>query len=157
MFLCKKRKKNNKWNNQKKKKKILLVSTISESNTFCVCPLVTFSQSSVTAAAFKWYLVFSIRACSDLNVTKNRFWQKKKKALICCSACSFELQLTILWTGGWAFVQQNCFPPAERALVLEIACFILRLLSSGNALKMSFLYFLCLKRLWCITCFRLMY
>lgn len=70
MFLCKKK---NKWNNKKKdyfsfyhflKQYILFV---------LLCKILLFIWSSVTAAAFKWYLVFSIGACSNLNVTKIDF------------------------------------------------------------------------------------
>lgn len=72
--------------------------------------------------------MFSICACSNINVTKIHFDFLKKgfKFTVLLAALNSAYK-RCGQTVGWAFVQQNCFPPAERALVLEIACYNLRM------------------------------
>lgn len=102
----------------KKKKETFSFHHFLKQYIFCVCPLVQKFYFLVKCYCSSVQMIsYVLSLCMfQLQCNKKTFWLK---ALVFCSACSFRLCGR---TVGWAFVQQNCFPPAERALVLEIAC-----------------------------------
>ena len=110
--------------------------------------LLSLGQVLLRQRRSKWYLVFSICACSNLNVTKNRVWLFFKKGfnLLFCLQLQTQLTNAVDKLEAELFVQQNSFPPAEGALVLEIACFILKVFTSVVSTPWRcILYFLRLK------------